>query len=329
MARPEHPHSLPHTDLFWPSTLRTQFLITGSSDGFIEVWDASTGKLRTDLPYQAEEAFMMHDAAVLALAVSTDSELLASGAADGSLKVWKLRSGACVRRYAAAHGGGVTSAVFSRDGSHVLSASFDATARVHGLKSGKMLKELRGHASFVNAAAYTPDGACIITAGADGTLRTWDARTGEATAVLRPPAAAGAPAASLPPLLAALPLPGGEGVLVCVHGPCLFLMSLSGALLRALPHGRTPTPPGAPASRDFIAAVLSPRGEWAYGLCEDGVLCCFSLSAPASSSTTKAAPTALIPAHDGTAGAVGLAHHPHRNCVATFATEGLLKLWKP
>jgi WD40 repeat protein len=43
--------------------------------------------------------------------------------------------------------------------------------RVHGLKSGKMLKEFRGHSSYVNYAIFTTDGSRVITASSDCTVK--------------------------------------------------------------------------------------------------------------------------------------------------------------
>ena len=43
----------------------------------------------------------------------------------------------------------------------MLSSSYDGLVRVHGIKSGKMLKELRGHTSYVNDAIYSPDGSQV------------------------------------------------------------------------------------------------------------------------------------------------------------------------
>ena len=53
----------------------------------LQIWDYISGKLKKDLQYQAEEQFMLHDTAVLALAFSSNSDILVSGSQDGKIKV--------------------------------------------------------------------------------------------------------------------------------------------------------------------------------------------------------------------------------------------------
>jgi WD40 repeat protein/serine/threonine protein kinase len=84
----------------------------------------------------------------------------------------------------AGHQGGVVSAVYSPDGSRIVTASRDKTARIWDARTGAQLAVLSGHADRVECAAYSPDGTRIVTASSDQTARIWDAVTGAQLAVL-------------------------------------------------------------------------------------------------------------------------------------------------
>ena len=81
-------------------------------------------------------------------------------------------------------GGTVTSAAFSPDGSRIVTASWDKTARIWDAATAQEIAVLRGHDS-VYSAAFSPDGSRIVTASPDETARIWDAATGKEIAVLR------------------------------------------------------------------------------------------------------------------------------------------------
>lgn len=295
-----------------------QYCVSGSVDGFIEVWDYQSAVLRKDLQYQEEGSFMMHDKAVIALAFSKDSELLATGSQDGQMKVWRVATGQCVRRFEKAHANGISAITWSKDSTHLLTASFDMTARGHGIKSGKTLKEYRGHTSYVNAAIYSRDGSKVLTGSSDGNINVFDAKTTEILATLTPPAPAHLPstlAYAVNSIVLAPKVPGHvneECIYVCSRTNTLLLMNLSGQVLKSFSSGKRD-------KGDFAAMITSPKGDWIYAAAEDETLYCFSALSGEIEQTLKVASKDVI----------GLCHHPSRNIVAAFSADGTLAFLKP
>ena len=77
------------------------------------------------------------------------------------------------------HSGRVTSVAFSRDGSKIISGSFDKTIRVWDASTGiELLRPLQGHDDSILSVAFSPDGSKIISGSQDNTIRVWDASTG-------------------------------------------------------------------------------------------------------------------------------------------------------
>jgi WD40 repeat protein/serine/threonine protein kinase len=137
------------------------------------------------------EAYVANLAAADASAVANEPARVRAGldACPEALRGWEWRwlnarsdSSLAVLR---GHEGAVTSAALSPDGTRIVTASSDHTARVWDASSAAEVAVLRGHEGGVVSAAFSPDGTRIVTASWDNTARVWDAASGKELAVLR------------------------------------------------------------------------------------------------------------------------------------------------
>ncbi len=79
-----------------------------------------------------------HELAVVSVAISPDSNFVATGSKDKSAKLWDLRNGREVRSFLG-HAMTVISLDFSFDGKYLLTGSNDKTARIWEVETGKEL----------------------------------------------------------------------------------------------------------------------------------------------------------------------------------------------
>ncbi len=327
-------------------------LVTGSADGFAEVWDQRTARLDKSLPFQAREELMLHDTAILCCAFSPDSESLVTGSQDGCIKTWSIASGRCLRKVEHAHDAGITCLAFGAaagDPAQIYSGSFDATIRVHGLRSGRVLREFRGHTGYVNDIAFVKNGLWLVSAASDSTVRIWDTHSADCIASFDPTVAAtaaslaAAPSALAlagPAVLSAQPLPHDqETLLVCTRSAAAYLVSLRGDVKRAF-RGSLSSPSqgqkkflgetGAHqaaamsneasemSSHEFVACALDNAGKWLYCGCENGTVFVFNAQ-------TGSVERSFEAHKDG--GLIGLAYHPRKRMLITWAEDGTLKMW--
>ena len=77
------------------------------------------------------------------------------------------------------HGDSVSAVAFSPDGKTIVSGSFDKTARLWDVASGKPIGRPMLHQDWVRSAVFSPDGRLLATGSNDKTARLWVAATGQ------------------------------------------------------------------------------------------------------------------------------------------------------
>ncbi len=118
-----------------------------------------------------------HLGAVTSVAVGDDGRLALSGSADGTVKIWDVAGGQCLRTLAS--GGAVVTAVGLGGKSRLaISGGADGFLRLWDVDDGRSPRAWEGHDDVVTAAALNADGRRIVSAGADGAVCLWEAAEG-------------------------------------------------------------------------------------------------------------------------------------------------------
>ncbi|MGW3124566.1 nSTAND1 domain-containing NTPase, partial [Streptomyces sp. NPDC001107] len=118
-----------------------------------------------------------HTDFVESVAFSPVGQTLASGGADGKIRLWDTATGK-LRTTLDGHTDIVESVAFSPDG-RTLASDSDRTIRLWDTDTGKLRTTLFGHSDGVGSVAFSPVGQTLASGGADGKIRLWDTATGK------------------------------------------------------------------------------------------------------------------------------------------------------
>jgi|GEM_PF-5364399 len=140
-----------------------------TGNAMVRVWDANNGAQLLEINgIEGPVAF------------SPDSTLLASGAgATRDVNLYDTRTGQLVQTIQGGNVGGINTAVFTPDSSHIVTGNVNGTVTIWSIATGQIVASFSGHNGTVNAIAINKNITRIASAGDDGRLILWDSYTGQ------------------------------------------------------------------------------------------------------------------------------------------------------
>lgn len=154
---------------------RSPGLVITGADEAVHIWDLKSSELIARLVDLQQDP----KAQVVHIAYEKQSEIIAAGYTDGSIRVWDVRSRSVMVVFQG-HKSAISALEFSLDGTQLISGSADTTIILWDLINEQGLYRLKGHKAMITGMALINE-QIMVTTAKDGIMKVWDLATQFAT----------------------------------------------------------------------------------------------------------------------------------------------------
>jgi WD40 repeat protein len=139
-----------------------------------QIWDLKTGDQIRPIPTYSDSLSGL----VYSLAYSKDGHMVARSGAEGTVKIWNLRTGQLIQTINNPPIG-VSSIAFSPNGQTLATGSPDQRVKLWDLRTGQLLRILHAHSTKVDSVTFSADGQTLVSKGMDAmggvnTVKLWN-----------------------------------------------------------------------------------------------------------------------------------------------------------
>ena len=158
-----------------------KFIISGSEDATIRIWDVASGKLGYPLHSMYRTNVLEgHTKGVRSVALSKNDQFIVSGSWDKTVRLWDRVTGESIKTFCG-HSYFVNSVDISPNNKYIVSSGRkDKTARIWDVETGECSNVL-DIGNDVRSVCFSNDNQFVLTEDYSNNIKLWEVETGNCT----------------------------------------------------------------------------------------------------------------------------------------------------